>query len=231
MSQNDDLMTAAMAVLTHRNGELPVAGWLADNDASRRDLEALQKAVNAHLRGEAAQGEQQAVAGYVYPEHLKLNGPDWGPAALYHEKHHRTIPLYTHPQPTAVADMPPKGKPSVGCQCPSCGEEFAASAAPAPVAGDDVGLHVLTGVFDKHGEELRAGDRIVIRIEGEHTKPEYWNPEYVIAWVAPRFTLRHVGGGLDSDTARWYFGLGTDQGYKMLELLDRPAALAQGDAA
>ena len=100
--------------------------------------------------------------------------------------------------------------------------------APVGVAGDTVGLHVLTGVFDKHGEELRAGDRIVIRLEGEHTKPEYWNPEYVIAWAAPRFTLRHVGGGLDSDTARWYFGLGTEQGYEKLELLSRPdAALAQ----
>ncbi|MBP7656714.1 MAG: hypothetical protein KA742_09250, partial [Pseudoxanthomonas sp.] len=104
------------------------------------------------------------------------------------------------------------------------------ASAPVGVAGDTVGLHVLTGVFDKHGEELRAGDRIVTRLEGEHTKPEYWNPEYVIAWAAPRFTLRHVGGGLDSDTARWYFGLGTEQGYRMLELLDRPAALAQQPA-
>ncbi|MBP7657406.1 MAG: hypothetical protein KA742_12785, partial [Pseudoxanthomonas sp.] len=50
--------------------------------------------------------------------------------------------------------------------------------APVGVAGDTVGLHVLTGVLDKHGEELRAGDRIVTRLEGEHTKPEYWNPEY-----------------------------------------------------
>ena len=123
------------------SNEMTDARALADEYRPSMDLEVLHSwaaEAAARLRGEAAQGEQQAVAGYVYPEHLKLNGPDWGPAALYHEKRHKTIPLYTHPQPTAVADMPPKGKPFVGCQCPSCGEEFAASAAPAPVAGEAV---------------------------------------------------------------------------------------------
>lgn len=104
-------------------------------------------------------------------------------------------------------------------------------AASTPVTGDDVGLHVMTGVFDMHGTELRAGDRIVIRLNGEHTKPDYWNPEYLIEWKAPRFKLRHVGGGIGSDTATWYFGLGTQQGFEKLELLDRPAAFAQDRAA
>ncbi|MEN5115889.1 hypothetical protein ABE488_00930 [Luteimonas sp. TWI662] len=41
----------------------------------------------------------------------------------------------------ATPDMPPPGKPFVGCQCPSCGEEFiAAAAAPAPADGEAASL-------------------------------------------------------------------------------------------
>lgn len=34
--------------------------------------------------------------------------------------------------------LPPPGQPFVGCQCPTCGEEFAASAAQPPAVGVDV---------------------------------------------------------------------------------------------
>ena len=98
--------------------------------------------VFARLRGEA-QAEQQAV--YLirgdfggWNEQSK-GGHDWWEGRANAPE--RRV-LYTRPQAalssTAAPDMPPPGKPFVGCQCPNCGEEFAASAAPAPVACDAV---------------------------------------------------------------------------------------------
>lgn len=58
-------------------------------------------------------------------------------------------------------------------------------------------LLVDTGCKDKDGNALYLGDRVRYRLEGSHTKREYWNPEYEIIWDAPSFTLKHVGGGKD----------------------------------
>lgn len=66
-------------------------------------------------------------------------------------------------------------------------------AAPSP----EPNLLVDTGCKDKDGNALYLGDRIRYRLEGSHTKREYWNPEYEIIWDAPSFTLKHVGGGKD----------------------------------
>lgn len=56
---------------------------------------------------------------------------------------------------------------------------------------------VCTGCKDKDGTLLFLGDRVRYRLEGPHTKKEYWNPEFEIVWDAPSFTLKHVGGGKD----------------------------------
>jgi hypothetical protein len=52
-----------------------------------------------------------------------------------------------------------------------------------------------TGRKDKHGQIIRLGDRVRYRKEGNHTKVEFWNPEYEVVWEAPTFALKHVGGG------------------------------------
>lgn len=79
--------------------------------------------------------------------------------------------------------------------------------------------HIRTGIYDKNGRELCVGDRIVILLNGPGTKREYWNPEYEVIWKAPAFGVKYVGGGKNSDTATWYFGLGTKQGSEKLETL------------
>lgn len=55
----------------------------------------------------------------------------------------------------------------------------------------------LIGLRDSNGNELRCGDTVRYRLEGSHTKEEYWNPEYRIIYDAPSFTLEHIGGGKD----------------------------------
>lgn len=70
---------------------------------------------------------------------------------------------------------------------------LAAAPAPAPYAAP----FTSTGVRDANGVLIHLGDRVVYKLEGDHTKPEYWNPEYEVVWEAPRFTLKHVGGGKD----------------------------------
>lgn len=56
-----------------------------------------------------------------------------------------------------------------------------------------------TGVYDANGEAVYEGDRVLYKLEGKHTKREYWNPEYEVVRDPPCFTLRHVGGGLPGD--------------------------------
>ena len=90
----------------------------------------LETEIAARLRGDGKQG--QAVAWIK---------PDWSDPKNFDGKSPVTTypqlgwtPLYIHPQSApseqvAASDMPPPGKPFVGYQCPSCGEEFIASAA------------------------------------------------------------------------------------------------------
>lgn len=54
---------------------------------------------------------------------------------------------------------------------------------------------VATGVCDMHGKPIMLGDRVRYNNAGDHTKEEYWNPEYEVIFDPPAFTLKHVGGG------------------------------------
>lgn len=67
--------------------------------------------------------------------------------------------------------------------------------------------YIRTGVKDRDGREICVGDRIRIDLSGPNTKPEYWHPEYEIVFNAPYFTIKHVGGDKDSDTARFYWNV------------------------
>lgn len=68
-----------------------------------------------------------------------------------------------------------------------------------------VAPYTRTGVMDKDGREICVGDRIMIDINSGATKREYWHPEYEVVFNPPCFTLKHVGGDKDSDTARFYW--------------------------
>lgn len=72
-------------------------------------------------------------------------------------------------------------------------------------AAQVAGPYRRTGVFDRDGREICVGDRIRIDLTSNHTKPEYWKPEYEVVFQPPQFALKHVGGDKDSDTARFYF--------------------------
>lgn len=62
-----------------------------------------------------------------------------------------------------------------------------------------------TGVKDKDGREICVGDHIRPLLNDKYTKEEYWHPEYEVIFQAPCYCLKHIGGGKDSSTARWYF--------------------------
>ena len=70
-----------------------------------------------------------------------------------------------------------------------------------PLAALIAGAYTRTGVLDKDGREICVGDRIVIDLTSPGTKQEYWRPEYEVVFKPPHFTLKHVGGDKDSDTA------------------------------
>jgi hypothetical protein len=74
---------------------------------------------------------------------------------------------------------------------------------PAIVRRAQPTTHVATGVRDRDGRMVCVGDHIRIRLEGAGTRKEYWHPEYEVIFKAPGFTLKHIGGGKDSDTARF----------------------------
>lgn len=54
-----------------------------------------------------------------------------------------------------------------------------------------------TGCRDRNGKPIYLGDKVRYHLQGEHTKQEYWNPEYEVIFVPPSFTLKHIGGGKD----------------------------------
>lgn len=86
--------------------------------------------IAARLRGESEQ--PAAVAGDAVLSSRLRAGVECAPWVI-DEVRKMEAALSAAP---AAPDMPPPGTPFVGCQCPTCGEEFAATAAPAPVAGD-----------------------------------------------------------------------------------------------
>lgn len=45
-ARRDELLSSAKAVIEHREGDLPIRGWLRDNDASRSAISALAAAID-----------------------------------------------------------------------------------------------------------------------------------------------------------------------------------------
>jgi len=78
---------------------------------------------------------------------------------------------------------------------------------------------IQTGCKDANGDMICLGDRVRYRLDGKHTKPEYWNPEYEVIWDPPSFALKHVGGGLDSGTDLFKLRYGGSNGH--LVIVDR----------
>lgn len=76
------------------------------------------------------------------------------------------------------------------------------------------------GVKDMHGTEIRLGDRVRYNLQGSHTKPEYWNPEYRVVYDPPGFTLKHVGGGKDGGSHDFMLRCGGGNGN--LEIIQDP---------
>lgn len=121
-----------------------------------------------------------------------------------------------------VADKPWRRGFSVGRNRSVALDEIAALFAEAATP-------VATGCYDRDGRPLYLGDRVVYHLEGPHTKREYWNPEYVIVWDAPMFTLKHVGGGLPGDNYLFKLKHGGQNGN--LELIARGEHAAADEAA
>jgi hypothetical protein len=64
-----------------------------------------------------------------------------------------------------------------------------------------------TGVKDCKGFNLYMGDTVILLNKGDHVKEECWYPHYEIVWDAPRYKLKHIGGGKDIDYAHWLFSM------------------------
>ena len=80
-----------------------------------------------------------------------------------------------------------------------------------------------TGCKDRNGHMVCLGDHVRYRLEGAHTKPEYWNPEYEVIFIAPSFTLKHIGGGKDGGNHDFKLRCGGGNGD--LEIIKRPTDL------
>jgi hypothetical protein len=57
------------------------------------------------------------------------------------------------------------------------------------------------GIKDRNGREICVGDLVQYHNVSPNTKPEYWNPIYVLKWVPPCYELQYVGGGKNVDVA------------------------------
>jgi NTP pyrophosphatase (non-canonical NTP hydrolase) len=57
------------------------------------------------------------------------------------------------------------------------------------------------GKYDKNGTIICEGDLVQHHNVNSITKPEYWNPIYVVRWDPPCFVLQYVGGGKQAGNA------------------------------
>lgn len=75
-----------------------------------------------------------------------------------------------------------------------------------------------TGVKDCNGYDLYLGDTVILLDRGKHVKEASWNPRYEIIRDAPKYKLKHIGGGDDVEYAHWLFD--EDNYNKQLVLCD-----------
>jgi len=86
---------------------------------------------------------------------------------------------------------------------------------------------VRTGTFDRNGRGILAGDRVLYIGKSKHTKREYWFPEYIVEWRAPRFRLSYAGGDKDNSSAHFAFEHTHDDSWRAeLEVIDAARAEA-----
>lgn len=98
-------------------------------------------------------------------------------------------------------------------------DNHAAAALDKLIAEAEARGRKITGVPDRDGRMICVGDHIRIRLEDKWTKVEYWHPEYEVIFQAPNFTLKHIGGGKDSPTARFYFNVPQPNSIKAIETI------------
>lgn len=65
----------------------------------------------------------------------------------------------------------------------------------------DYDIMQCTGLKDVEGKLIYEGDLVRLLNESNHTKKEYWNPEYIVEHDGWSFSLKHVGGGKSIDCA------------------------------
>lgn len=78
------------------------------------------------------------------------------------------------------------------------------------------------GVNDKFGTPIFEGDRVRYNLEGAHTRPDYWNPEYIVVYEPPAFTLKWVGGGKDGGSHDFMLKHGGNNGSLEIVFLEKP---------
>jgi len=69
-----------------------------------------------------------------------------------------------------------------------------------------------TGLLDMYKTPIYEGDRVRYNLQGDFTKKEYWNPEYIVVWDPPSFTLKWVGGGKSGDDTAFKLKYGGSNG-------------------
>jgi len=65
--------------------------------------------------------------------------------------------------------------------------------------------HLSSGKISKNGKEIFQGDIVKLHNKSEYTKKEYWFPIFEVTWNGFEFGLKHLGGGLQGDTACFVF--------------------------
>lgn len=71
---------------------------------------------------------------------------------------------------------------------------------------------LFTGCYDLRGIQILRGDHVVYHNTHPRTKKEYWEPEYIVVFDPPSFTLKHVGGGKDVGSHLFHLKYGGPNG-------------------